>query len=443
MSGPIDERAVRGELAEARRALAAAAAGAAARLAALPSPAARTADERASAHEAVEEIRALRSAFLDAHVDAVYDELTGGRTRALRLAPLCEAAAAAFPGLLPTEAQSAAERALAQSAKEGHEVDLGMFLSSVLGSPAAGRHLIASMRRPTERAVDLLPEFTRTGRLDLGPVLLERAAGAARLTFCRDDCLNAEDEQQVEAMETAVDLALLDPGSEVGLVRGGVMSHPRYAGRRVFCAGINLKSLHRGEITLVGFLLRRELGYLNKIQRGLLVDGDAQGAPHREHSTHKPWVGAVDAFAIGGGMQLLLVLDHVLAASDAYLSLPAAQEGIVPGAANLRLTRWVGARLARQLILQGRRLAVADPEARLVVDEAVDPQDLDDAVERALESLRGSAVAANRRMLNLADEPDEDFRRYLAWFALEQARRIYSPDVLEKVGRFAAPAGAH
>jgi hypothetical protein len=42
-------------------------------------------------------------------------------------------------------------------------------------------------------------------------------------------------------METAVDLTLLDDGIQVGVLRGGTMTHPRHAGRRVFSAGINLK----------------------------------------------------------------------------------------------------------------------------------------------------------------------------------------------------------
>ena len=44
----------------------------------------------------------------------------------------------------------------------------------------------------------------------------------------------------------------------------------------------------------------------------------------------------VDAFAIGGGCQYLLAMDYVVAASDAYMTLPARKEGIIPGAANLR-----------------------------------------------------------------------------------------------------------
>jgi thioesterase DpgC len=63
---------------------------------------------------------------------------------------------------------------------------------------------------------------------------------------------------------------------------------------------------------------------------------------------------------------------------------------------------------------------------------------MDAAIERALDRLDGEAVLANRRMLNLADEPEEGFRAYMAEFALQQALRIYGEDVIGKVGRFAA-----
>lgn len=378
--------------------------------------------------------RTLRCAFLDAHVDAVYDELTEGRTRYLRLPELCSAASVAFPGLVPTEERMAAERSLPQAAKAGDEIDQGIFLNRVLRSPVAGPHLLDSMRRPTPRALRLLPEFTRTGAVHLGSVRLARGDGTARITLCRDDCLNAEDERQVEDMETAVDIALLDPDVAAILIRGGVQTHPRYRGRRVFSAGINLKALHSGGITLTGFLLRRELGYIQKMMRGVLAHDARWDTP----SIEKPWIAAVDSFAIGGGCQLLLACDHVVAATDAYVSLPAAQEGIVPGAGNLRLTRHVGARLARQIILGGRTIHATDADARLLLDEVVDAADLDAAAERALAALAAPAVNANRRMLNLAEESAEEFRRYMAEFALQQALRLYSPDVIGKVGRFAS-----
>jgi thioesterase DpgC len=277
------------------------------------------------------------------------------------------------------------------------------------------------MLQPVPRALAMLPEFLRTGRAEMEAVRVERRDGVAHISMCRRDCLNAEDERQVDDMETAVDLTLLDPGVRIGVLRGGEMNHPRYRGKRVFSAGINLKELHAGRITLAGFLLRREMGYIHKIVRG-----------------DKPWIGVVDGFAIGGGCQVLLVLDHVIAASDAYLSLPAAQEGIIPGAANLRLTRLAGPRVARQAILQGRRIHAAEPTARHLIDEVVVPDELDTALARSVERLRGEAVVANRRMLNLVEEPVEEFRRYMAEFALQQALRMHSPDVLGKVGRFAS-----
>jgi thioesterase DpgC len=426
LSAPADLRLARSMLADA-------ATRAADLIASLPAPAARSAEQRATVSAAMAELRTFRMQFMDRHADEVYDQLTDGRTAELRLAALVDVATASFPGLVPTRAQLAVERRREQADKEGLEIDQAIFLRGILRSRSAGQHLIDAMLRPTARATELLPDFTRTGLLELRSVRLERRAGRALLTMCRDDCLNAEDNQQVDDMETAVDLALLDRGVEVGLLRGGEMSHPRYRGRRVFSAGINLKSLHAGDISLVDFLLRRELGYMNKLVRGVRVEHD--GSWH-SGTIEKPWVAAVDGFAIGGGAQLLLVFDHVIAASDAYISLPASREGIIPRAANLRLSRSAGPRLARQVILQGRRIQASEPAARLWLDEVVDPEDLDAAVERALNRLRGPAVVPHRRMMNLMDEPPEKFREYIAEFALQQALRLYAEDVIAKVGRF-------
>jgi thioesterase DpgC len=245
--------------------------------------------------------------------------------------------------------------------------------------------------------------------------------------------LNAEDGRLIADLDTAVDLVLLDDQVRVGVLRGGQVDHPKYRGRRVFSAGVNLTDLRNGKISFVDFLLGRELGYVNKILRGVLTEPDA-GA-WCERAVAKPWIAAVDTFAIGGGMQLLLVMDRVLAEENAYFSLPAAAEGIVPGLGNLRLTRQTGARLARQVILGGRRIAATEPEAALLCDEIVPAAELDAAVDRAVAELAVPAVAANRQMLTLAEEPLDHFREYLAEFAVVQAGRTYSEDVLAKVER--------
>ncbi|WP_239513591.1 (3,5-dihydroxyphenyl)acetyl-CoA 1,2-dioxygenase DpgC [Streptosporangium sp. 'caverna'] len=401
-------------------------------LAELPVKPARDRDQAARAEEIHRVARQARAAFLAEHVDQVYTELTDGLRRRPRVTELALTAADLFPGLTPTSEQLAEEAELTQAEKEGREIDQGVFLSAVLRSPTAGRHLMESMLMPTTRALDLLDAFTAEGLVELGAVRMERSDGTTQLTVHNAHCLNAEDNELIADMETAVDLVLLDPCTRVGVLRGGVMTHPRYAGRRVFSAGINLKHLHEGRISFTGFLMGRELGYIHKIYRGLLSPGPDTW-PHR--FTHKPWVAAVDTFAIGGGAQLLLVFDYVLAASDAYFSLPAAQEGIVPGAGSFRMSRHTGARLTRQILLSGSKIWASSAEGRLVFDEVVPAEAMDSALEVVVRRLDSPAVQANRRILHTVEEPFDAFRGYLAEFAFEQALRLYGDDVIAKVGR--------
>lgn len=386
--------------------------------------------------------RLLRRRFLALHADRVYAELTDGLTLHPRLDRLVELAAERFPGLVPTRGQLAAEARLHQHHKEGWEVDQGLFFHALFDSRTAGTHLLRSMLRPTPRALAALPEFRRTGRADLQVATVTRRDGIATLELCNDAYLNAEDDEAVEALETGTDLVLLDDASHVGVLRGAPMSHPSYAGRRVFSAGINLTRLYHGEVTFLGFLLRRETGYIAKFLRGLVTQDTEAGGfggfgaedfgwPQGD----KPWVGAVDTFAIGGGMQILPVLDRIVAADDAWFSLPALEEGLVPGVANLRLTQLMGSRLSRRIIFWGHRLRADQPEAALLCDETVPADAMDEAVLKAARHLDNPAVGANRRMLTLGEEPFDVFRRYMAGYALEQSLRLYSPDLIANLER--------
>ncbi|WP_048573006.1 MFS transporter [Streptomyces leeuwenhoekii] len=103
-------------------------------LAALP-PAPRRDEEQARlAADLVTACRTLRERFIARHAEQVYDGLTAGRTRFPRLAELAFAAAERFPGLVPTRAELAAERALAQADKHGREIDQGIFFRPLIGS---------------------------------------------------------------------------------------------------------------------------------------------------------------------------------------------------------------------------------------------------------------------------------------------------------------------
>ena len=246
--------------------------------------------------------------------------------------------------------------------------------------------------------------------------------------------LNAEDEGTLDGMETAVDLALLDPQTEVCVLRGDAVSHPKYAGQRLFGAGINLTHLYQGKIRYLWYLIR-DLGLVNKLYRGLALP---EASPE-EDSIEKLWIAAVDGFAIGGHCQILLTIDQVIAAEDAYLTLPARKEGIIPGAANLRLARRVGDRVARQAILAGRRIDCASPEGRLVCDYIAAPGAMDAEIERLVLRLTGSGVvsaAGNRRALRIGEEPLDAFRRYMAVYAREQAHCHFSPALISNLEKF-------
>ncbi len=378
---------------------------------------------------------AARERFLRAHADALHFELTDGRTRALRLEPLLERAAERVPGLVPSAADLEDEHGRSLADKHGHEIAQGLFLSHVLASPAAGAHLVWSMLRPTQDALDRLDEFRETGEADLGATHLRREGRAAHLELRNPRHLNAEDDGTLPATETAVDLALLDPEIEVGVFRGGVVEHPRYAGLRIFGAGINLTHLYMGRISYL-FYVVRDMGYVNKLYRGL---SSAEHRPHEpEKTTEKLWIAAVEAYAIGGACQLLHVMDHVIAERGARLFLPARKEGIIPGASNLRLARAVGERLARQAILSGREFVAGTPEGDLLCDEIVEGKAVDAAIEERVEALTSSGLvnaAANRRALRVGQEPLDTFRAYMATYCREQALCHLSPALVANLER--------
>ncbi|HVL37479.1 MAG TPA: enoyl-CoA hydratase/isomerase family protein [Burkholderiales bacterium] len=359
---------------------------------------------------------------------AIYDALTQGRERFLRVEELCRLAAERFPGALPAAQALDAEARLPQKDKKGLEKKQGEFVAEILADPAAGAHLCHAMLLPREESKNRLAEYDRRGEIALEGAHLKRHGKAAVLTMRNSRALNAEDESTLPGMETAVDLALLDPKTEVCVLRGDVVEHPKYAGRRLFGAGINLTHLYQGKIRYLWYLIR-DLGFVNKFYRGLAVPERSPEAG----GTEKIWIAAVEGFAIGGHCQILLTMDYTVAAEDAYLTLPARKEGIIPGCADMRLPRFVGDRIARQAIMAERRIDCASPEGRLICDEVVPFGDMDAALARVIDKLTGSGVvsaAGNRRAFRVAQEPLDLFRRYMAVYAREQAHCHFSPALI-------------
>ena len=359
-------------------------------------------------------------------VEQLYDELTDKCTRPVRLDELVYEAAERVPGLVPTRAEMEPERARKLADKEGLELAQGLLIAEFLQVPRTGRHLVESMLHPTQLALDHLDELRANGTVDLGHARVTRHGRAGVLELCNPRHLNAEDGNTLDETEAAVDLVLLDPEIEVGVFRGGVVDHPRYAGERIFGSGINLTHLYLGRIDFL-FYIVRDLGYVNKIYRGV-----ASGT----RATEKLWIAAVQRYAIGGACQLLHVMDHVIAVSGSRLYLPARKEGIIPGASNLRLPRFVGDRAARQAILSGREWTAGDPDADLICDEVVDAGAIDAAIEHRIEALTSSGLvnaAANRAAMRVGEEPVELFREYMATYAREQAYCHLSPALVHNL----------
>ena len=402
----------------------------------LPSKPQRSSTEAEAAQSLLAAARDKREVFLAAHGEALYDELTQQRARFVRLENLVFAAADAVPGLTPTATQVAAEAELPQRDKDGVEIDQGIFLAHVLASEKTGRHLCHAMLLPQPASAEILTKLEADGVVDLGPAQIQRRGKAIIVTASNPRFLNAEDNTTIDAMETAVDAAILDPATDIAVLRGGVVEHPKYSGRRLFGAGINLTHLYRGQIPFVWFL-KRDLGFVHKFFRGV---ARPEALPDDVHGTaiEKPWIAAVDGFAIGGHCQILLTMDYVLAASDAFMTLPARKEGIIPGAANLRMPRFTGDRITRQAIQYERKLVCDSPEGRLICDEIATPAEMDGALQRVIDGLTSSgAVSAtsNRRAIRIGEEPFDTFRQYFSAYARDQAYCHFSPALIANLER--------
>jgi len=374
---------------------------------------------------------------------SLYDELTDGRALRLRVEELLERAAEAQPGLVPTRDEIAAERGRELREQLGVELAQGRLLAAWLGHPAVGTHLVESMLRPKPESVALLPSFLSDGHVDLGAASVERRGNLGVVTVTRPERLNAENDRTTAALETAVDLVLLDPGLEAGVLRGGIVDHRRYRGRRVFSSGLDLSELYAGGLSYLFFIVR-ELGFVAKMLRGMAapdaveVSEPTTSAPADAGWLEAPWLAGVETFAIGGGAQLLLVMDRVVAEREAFLSLPASREGIIPGAAALRLPCLTGVSAARRSIMFDEQWEAGSPEGRLLVDEVVDRQAVGDALAVAAQRLLEMgpvSVLANRRALRAAQEPLDTFRAFMSTYAIEQARCLTSEALVRNLER--------
>lgn len=143
----------------------------------------------------------------------------------------------------------------------------------------------------------------------------------------------------------------------------------------------------------------------------------------------KPTIAAVSGHAIGGGFELAMMCDIIIAAECARFALPETKIGIIPGAGGTqRLTRVAGKALAMDMILTGRRLTAEEARACGLVSRVVpDGQHLTVAVELAQEIAQSS-----RPIVMIAKEAvNKAYETHLAEGIHLERRLLYSTFAVE------------
>ncbi|HEY1293633.1 MAG TPA: enoyl-CoA hydratase-related protein [Chloroflexota bacterium] len=134
-------------------------------------------------------------------------------------------------------------------------------------------------------------------------------------------------------------------------------------GPTVFAAGADIKEM--AEATPVDMLVRNNIGLWDRVK-----------------SISKPLIAAVAGYALGGGCELAMLCDIIVAAENARFGQPEINIGLIPGAGGTqRLTRILGKSLAMDLVLTGRMLGAEEALQRGLVARVV-PQEL--VVEEAV-----------------------------------------------------------
>lgn len=113
--------------------------------------------------------------------------------------------------------------------------------------------------------------------------------------------------------------------------------------------------------------------------------GDFLGGWDDVASTRKPVIAAVSGFALGGGCELAMMCDFIIASETAKFGQPEITLGVIPGmGGSQRLTRAVGKAKAMDLVLTGRKMDAAEAERSGLVSRVV-PQErlMDEAIEAA------------------------------------------------------------
>ncbi len=228
------------------------------------------------------------------------------------------------------------------------------------------------------------------------------------VTLNRRDAMNAIDMEMHHALQAAFDDFAADPDQHICVVTG--------AGDRAFCAGSDLKAAARSGLPQA----YPRSGYAGLIER---------------FDCPKPFVAAVNGVALGGGFEIALACDIVIASDNASFGLPEPLVGAVALGGGLhRLARQIPLKQAMGVILASRRISAADGLRMGFVNEVAPAAELKAATRRWVEdmvraspvSLRTSKAVVQRGLAEdsvaTAMRNQKDYAEFIAWRASQDIK---------------------
>lgn len=239
-----------------------------------------------------------------------------------------------------------------------------------------------------------------------GPILL--------MTLDRPDVLNAVDATMAAELGEALDHLERTPDIRVGVLTG--------AGR-AFCAGLDMKAVAAG--ASIEETRHPSWGFAGMTNRPL----------------NKPVVAALNGAAVGGGLEIALTCDVIIAADEARLGLPEVTHGVfAAGGGVLRLTQHLPRKVALHLLLTGHLITASEAQSWGLVNAVVPRADLLAEALRVAGEIADSAplaVQATKRLLAMAGTMGPTDARAIEISDAEAARVFMSDDAAEGITAFA------
>lgn len=214
-------------------------------------------------------------------------------------------------------------------------------------------------------------------------ILVEQKGAVTLITLNRPQALNALNSQVLADLVDAFAAYEADDSQRCAVITG--------SGDKAFAAGADIKEM--ADKSMAEFYVE---------------DFFSKWTSHVTNATRKPWIAAVNGFALGGGCELAMMADFIIASETARFGQPEIKLGVAPGmGGSQRLTRAVGKAKAMDMCLTGRMMDAQEAERSGLVARVVPAANLLAEALKAAEAIAAMpplAAMVNKEMVNAAFE---------------------------------------